>query len=497
MHRYIDYTNVGKVNYLKLINTERFKRINYLWGLKKGRRNISGEQQPATKETDNFFGSPKLLIESIIYVATLDVFIYTTVNPQTPTIVVSKIKDNKTQLEKLKAAQGASTTKSNVSQAQFAGHEGLLMSTNTKFGETGNLSCEDPNTWASILNPTLQGNSRQNKAGGFEDGQKKKDPMSFMSKFECKTLARLIGHECHCAPTIMYVAETGCLISADKFHRGSHDAEKSKPDSTELGQKEVFTKYYHNIVSDKRRKADILIWNLDKDLFKDTKVNPPWTLVPTKRIIQAHYDSIISLTYLSASQLLVSSSTDGCIKFWDPTQRPHFLMHPDSLQALKPGYYSKIAAQTTDDATKGFPEVRRIYTGDMTCYNVCSLSHRVVLQEKETSDSQQHTRYIIMENLVTLDLGAPQRIGNKMKAKGFVKTYSVERVKLEIPANKFNQPMPLHIINDIEGIAVSNQNEAKMGFKKFLPMNLEKIMSKIVVQNQQLSQVYRHFKFIT
>jgi hypothetical protein len=154
MHSCIDYTNVGKVNYLKLMNTERFKRINYLWGLKKGRRNVSGEQQPATEETDNFIGSPKLLIESIIYVATLDVFIYTTVNPQTPTIVVSRIKDNKTQLEKLKAAQGASTTKSNVSQAQFAGHESLLMSTNTKFGETGNLSCADPNTWASILNPT-------------------------------------------------------------------------------------------------------------------------------------------------------------------------------------------------------------------------------------------------------------------------------------------------------------------------------------------------------
>jgi len=33
----IDYTNVGKVNYMKLIHTERFKRIKFLWHINHGR----------------------------------------------------------------------------------------------------------------------------------------------------------------------------------------------------------------------------------------------------------------------------------------------------------------------------------------------------------------------------------------------------------------------------------------------------------------------------
>ena len=30
----IDYTNIGKINYVKLINTEKFKRIKYMWNIK-------------------------------------------------------------------------------------------------------------------------------------------------------------------------------------------------------------------------------------------------------------------------------------------------------------------------------------------------------------------------------------------------------------------------------------------------------------------------------
>ena len=64
---------------------------------------------------------------------------------------------------------------------------------------------------------------------------------------------------------------------------------------------------------------------------------------------------------MKISQLIVSSSTDGTIKFWDPISRPRKLTHGDGLALMKPGYYKKL----TQEVTKGgncFREVRRVYT---------------------------------------------------------------------------------------------------------------------------------------
>lgn len=49
---------------------------------------------------------------------------------------------------------------------------------------------------------------------------------------------------------------------------------------------------------DKNRSADILIWNIQREIFSKFETNPPWIISPTRVIESAHYDSIISFTYL-------------------------------------------------------------------------------------------------------------------------------------------------------------------------------------------------------
>jgi len=96
-----------------------------------------------------------------------------------------------------------------------------------------------------------------------------------------------------------------------------------------------------------------------------------------------------------------------------------------------------------------------------------------------------------------LSLGPLERLGNKLTSKGHVKTYSVERVKVELPVNNYNASMPIGFVRDIENLAIRNQQHIKMSIKKFLPTKLENVLSKIVVQTQQLSEVYLQVKFIT
>lgn len=76
------------------------------------------------------------------------------------------------------------------------------------------------------------------------------------------------------------------------------------------------------------------------DLFS---INPPWS-IPAHHKFTAHDDSIIDICYLSKSQLLVTSSVDQTIKFWDPITSAYELTEPSNNPHVcqKPGFYNPI-----------------------------------------------------------------------------------------------------------------------------------------------------------
>ena len=105
------------------------------------------------------------------------------------------------------------------------------------------------------------------------------------------------------------------------------------------------------------------MWNLQRDMIELFSINPPW-FVPAHHKFVAHDDSIIDICYLSKAQLLVTSSVDQTIRFWDPIIVSYELTDPSNNPhaLMKPGYYTPLKKETTKSNVT-FKEVKRIYTG--------------------------------------------------------------------------------------------------------------------------------------
>ena len=75
-------------------------------------------------------------------------------------------------------------------------------------------------------------------------------------------------------------------------------------------------------------------------MVESLSMRPPWCVPYYKKFV-AHDKSIIDITYLCKSQLIVTSSADQTIRFWDPATASIALTSPgNNPHAQKrPGYY--------------------------------------------------------------------------------------------------------------------------------------------------------------
>lgn len=413
----LDFTNTGNVNYINLINTEKFRRIKFVYYIEKGMKEFV-DQLTTSNEMQRFTGMNKILIENVIYITSLDIIIFTTTNPKTSTIYLAQLKEK--------------TTK------------------------------------------------KTSKEG------------SLLEQYQCNLMARLEGHKSGEPPTIYYAKESGCLISGEKYPSKAPTLNQNLQSNNRADPESIANKFYTNIATNKTRSCDIMIWNLDKELYQMELVNPPWTISPTRIIKNAHYNSIISITYMKSNQLIVSSSTDGSIKFWDPVAKPYLLTHKDSLQQLKPGYYTTLEQEETQTSS-AFGEVRRIYTGDLTCYNLCPIFHRASVKK----DDHGIPEFYDVEYLASIELGKPQKISGKLRSQGILKLYGIERMSLEIPVCRYEEPIPRQLWEELEELAIKNREIAKLRVKRALPRNLEKLNSSLVIYNNSVHKIGRFLKNIS
>jgi hypothetical protein len=98
-------------------------------------------------------------------------------------------------------------------------------------------------------------------------------------KFEAQIVAKLEGHSSNEPPSLLYVNESGCLISGEKLPAVKEGLTSA---AFEGKNNDTFSRFYSNVTNNKARSANILIWNLSKDLFEETRVNPPWKLKPSR-----------------------------------------------------------------------------------------------------------------------------------------------------------------------------------------------------------------------
>lgn len=400
----LQFTNEGNIDYLSIFTDERFKRIKYIYQIKRGFTEYETMMKDS-EDIDKYVGLPKIVIESVIHLSCENVFIYTTVSPKTSNIYIARTKEDKIRDRQLSEV------------------------------------------------------------------------------FESQLLAKLIGHKSKEPPTIMFVKESNCLLSGEKLSPIKESMSETMAPQNKSN--ESFARFYSNITNNKTRVANILVWNLGKDVFNENKTNPPWKISPTRIIENAHYDSITCLAYMPLSQIIVSTSIDGSIKLWDPVARPYSLVHHDSIRK-----HDNEEEQTQSNVP--FSEVSRFYTGELTCYSLICMNQRVPVP-----DTDGVPKFKNLEYLVSLELGKAQRTAGKLRTEGIIKVFGIERITIDVPVSRFEETIPKQLWQEMVDLAISNRQNTKFLFKRSLSTNLDKLMSKVVIQKTEVTKIPKLLKSIT
>ena len=90
----VDYSDIGKIDYIKIIENTAFRKAKFLSKLKDTTMKKEDIDKLLQKVEDdaNYFEPQKVIIESIIYIDDFDIMIYTTILPRTSTIFVASAK---------------------------------------------------------------------------------------------------------------------------------------------------------------------------------------------------------------------------------------------------------------------------------------------------------------------------------------------------------------------------------------------------------------------
>jgi len=293
-----------------------------------------------------------------------------------------------------------------------------------------------------------------------------------------KLLATLKGHTNNSPPVMCYIEETCCLLTGEKddepqILEDHSESSQQNPQSENSAQNAQIVQAVISKAKKKQRIYEILIWNLQKDLIHMMQANPPWTLKPARRI-SAHSLSILDISYLPAAQIIVTSSMDQTIKFFDPTANPYLLSEPHQFPVT-----SCNTAHTQENTltNEPFSEVKRIYTAPSTCYKLQILN----ITGKSAAQS--------IEWLAALKLSPIDYANTRKSLQGSLSGYGIERVKLKIPAVRHDDPVPSGVFQECESAVAEKRKKAVVTFQSILPHNLEYLMANVALRTSLLSRL--------
>ena len=194
------------------------------------------------------------------------------------------------------------------------------------------------------------------------------------------------------------------------------------------------------------------------------------------------------------AQLIVTASVDKTIKVWDPVARPHSLKHPKNVSFIRqqPGVYGEAKEQQTISNMK-FAEIKRIYTGDQTCQRLCTAGFRIPITTT-VNEANFTGKQANLEILLALCLSKPQLTGQTMKSAGTIKGYSIDRLEIEIPANRIDDVVPRKYYKELEDLCLERRKKTLIHLQSFLPSLLETMQVKVFMQDNDLKKIVNLFK---
>ena len=282
-----------------------------------------------------------------------------------------------------------------------------------------------------------------------------------------------------------YVPHSCCLVTGEKHlneaayapPKGSFPApaDPNVPSSHKFQRSTQGAYERHQERGKRGNPCEILIWNLQRDLIELFQSRPPWAVPCHKRIV-AHNASILEICYLPKSQLVVTSSTDQTIKFFDPASTSYELTDPSNNPhaEMRPGHYQPLRRELTRTNVP-FKEVKRIYTGsDSCCYSLrCLHIENVAVDQKNPELKSQ------IEWLVALKLGKPSQQQGRNTQVGFICGYGIERVKIEVPALHHDDVVPPYVLKECEELVSQRRRKVLSTFQASLQQTISKVFSQV------------------
>jgi hypothetical protein len=123
------------------------------------------------------------------------------------------------------------------------------------------------------------------------------------------------------------------------------------------------------------------------------------------------------------------------------------------------------------------------------------------IMARERGDWDGDLRFNFAEFLISLELGGGKSGGmtggRNAKNIGVIKIYGMERLRLEVPVCRFEEPIPKQLMLELEELAINNRETAKIMIKRRLPQILEKLNSKILIQQKDNNKISKLLKNIS
>ena len=95
----------------------------------------------------------------------------------------------------------------------------------------------------------------------------------------------------------------------------------------------------------------------------------------------------------------------------------------------------------------------------------------------------------MFEMLFVLELNKPQMIGNGYKRSGNLRGFFLERLKVEVEARFHDDLLPEKYMKELESLFLERKRKLKVYFQGYLPLLLENVKSKTVLQRNVLNKL--------
>ena len=237
----VDYTNILNLDLFVALEAKRLREKALKQNAKRSQREIAAsvtefktiDSEAGAKAAMKLADNRKVVVEDLIFIDDLEILIYTTVSPRTSTIFATSLQKSRVE-------------------------------------EPGQNPCDEEKTVEFVSPDVIVEREKQAKE---PEQERKKPAQQDLLTNHYKLLAKFKGHQNKDAPSICFIPQSNCLVSAEKVSENENSRARQRrtgtatdPDTapTHIAMKDRASAYERYAKRHNRadKRFEILVWNI-------------------------------------------------------------------------------------------------------------------------------------------------------------------------------------------------------------------------------------------